>query len=41
MVFENGVLRRIFRPKRGEVIGRWRNMRRFILYMLERILLGS
>ena len=25
MVFENGVLRRIFGPKRNEVIGEWRN----------------
>jgi hypothetical protein len=25
-VFENGVLRRIFGPKRGEVTGEWRKM---------------
>jgi hypothetical protein len=24
-VFENSVLRRIFRPKRGEVTGEWKN----------------
>jgi hypothetical protein len=25
-VFENGVLRRVFRPKRDEVIGEWRKL---------------
>jgi hypothetical protein len=28
-VFENKVLRRIFRPKRGEVTGEWRRLRNY------------
>jgi hypothetical protein len=31
-VFENRVLRRIFGPKRDEVIGKWRNIRLIKFY---------
>jgi hypothetical protein len=33
-VFENRVLRRIFRPKRDEVIGGWRNLQNGELHIL-------
>jgi len=33
-VFENGVLRRIFGPKRDEVIGEWRKLHNEELYDL-------
>jgi hypothetical protein len=33
-MFENGVLRRIFRPKRDEVTGRWRKLHDEELYGL-------
>jgi hypothetical protein len=33
-VFENRVLRRIFGPKRGEVIGEWRRLHNKELYAL-------
>jgi hypothetical protein len=33
-VFENGVLRRIFRPKRDEVTGEWRRLHNAELYAL-------
>jgi hypothetical protein len=38
-VFENRVLRRIFRPKRDEVMGGWKNciMRNFITCTLHKI----
>jgi hypothetical protein len=40
-VFENGVLRRIFGPKRDEVIGEWRNciMKSFMICTLSQVLL--
>jgi hypothetical protein len=41
-VFENGVLRRIFGPKRDELTGEWRklNTRSLIIYTLHPILRG-
>jgi hypothetical protein len=36
-VFENRVLRRIFRPKRDEVTGGWRKLRSFITCTLHQI----
>jgi hypothetical protein len=43
IMFEDGLLRRIFRPKRDEVIGGWENciMRSYIIYILRQILLGQ
>jgi hypothetical protein len=32
--FENGVLRRIFGPKRDEVTGKWRRLHKEELYVL-------
>ena len=41
-VFENGVLRRIFRPERGEVTGEWENsiMRSLMICYVHLILFG-
>jgi hypothetical protein len=36
-VFEGGVLRRIFGPKRDEVTGEWRGMRSLITCILHQI----
>jgi hypothetical protein len=40
-VFENGVLRRIFGPKRGEVTGEWRKLHNDELSTAHPILFGS
>jgi hypothetical protein len=34
MAFENGVLRRVFEPKRDEVVGGWRKLHNEELYNL-------